>query len=165
MDGRPSPGFSWWIENKFHSLSGLRFHRIIYFQVSRAVCFSHNRSFLPFPHTCQLLSASAVIYVLLQNCMTKLEMAEDTAARKSLFPDMVSAALQLQKFTQAQGSLADALRYCTTHIQDGNASTKGPIFTVYFEYFKLHICKERSGSIQRSKNLPKLIHRSKNKCK
>lgn len=72
MDGLLSPGFSWWIENKFHSPSGLRFHRIIYFQVSRAVCFSHNRSFLPFPHTCQLLSASAVICVLLPNCMTKL---------------------------------------------------------------------------------------------
>lgn len=71
MDGCPSSAFSWWIESKFHKPSGLCFHRIIYFQVSRAVCFLHNRSFLPFPHTCQLLSASAVIYVLLPDCITE----------------------------------------------------------------------------------------------
>lgn len=48
-----------------------------------------------------------------------------------------------QKSKWAQGRLADALHYCTTYIQDGNASTSWPIFV----YFMLHICKEKSGSI------------------
>lgn len=74
-------------------------------------------------------------------------MHEGTADRKSPFPSMISTALSLQKSKRAQGSLTDALHYCTTCIQDHNASTSGSIFVVYFKYFMLHICKEKGGSI------------------
>lgn len=60
---------------------------------------------------------------------------------------MVSVALPLQKSKWAHGSLTDALHYCTTRVQNGSASANGPNFVVHFEYFMLHICKEKSGSI------------------
>lgn len=148
MDGRPSPEFSWWIENEFHSPSGLRFHRIIYFQVSRAVCFSHNRFFLCFLQTRQLLSASAVIYGLLPNCMTKLwKCVRVQQLGKACSQSWSVQRYHSEKSRWAQGSLTDAMHHCTTCVQDGNASSNGPIFVVCLEYFMLHICKEKSGGI------------------
>lgn len=52
-------------------------------------------------------------------------MCVHTAAKKSLFPVMVSAVLPLQRYKWAQGSLRDALYYCITHVQGGNASADG----------------------------------------
>lgn len=108
MDGCPSPAFSWWVESKFHKPSGLCFHRIIYFQVSRAVCFWHKRSFLPFPHTCQLLSASAVICVLLPNCMTEFWKCV-RVQQKSLFPAIVNVVLPLPKSKWVKQGLTDTV--------------------------------------------------------
>lgn len=157
MEGCPSPAFSWWIESKFHKPSGLCFHRIIYFQVSRAVCFSHNRSFLPFPHTCQLLSASAVIYGLLPNCMTefwkcvRVQQLEKPAA-------IVNVVLPLPKSKWAQEDLTHTLCYYTDWVQGGKTSTIGPIFIVYFKCIMLHICKwKRCNNLEVKKHVAQRI--------
>lgn len=144
MDGRPSTGFSWWIENKFHSPSGLRFHRIIYFQVSRAVCFSHNRSFLPFPHTCQLLSASAIIYVLLPNCMTRLwkcvTVQELGKACSQLWSVTTDQKAKFHKGTRKPCK-------CTALLHNLRSRWKCLYQLAYFCTFHAAYFKEKSGSI------------------